>query len=385
METLADTPLEPHKCMRIVAHLLEWYARNQRALPWRGASAYGVWVSEIMLQQTQAATVIPYYLRFMEQFPTVQTLAEAPLEEVLKLWAGLGYYARARNLHKAAQIVVQRYGGELPQEKGALEALPGIGPYTAGAIRSIAFRQPHPLVDTNVARVLSRLFGVRGNAQSAATKAQLWRLAQQLVPTEEPGTFNQALMELGSLVCIPSDPRCEQCPLLEHCVAGHSSDPTAFPYLPTGRRSVPVNHCCVLIPDTEGRFLLVQRPPHGLWGGLWEFPRVVCEPKEKAELAALRAAKEVARLEVQLSKLLTRIKHGVMHYRITLYAYLTEPISPSPLQNQPNLKWVPMEAIPGYAMASPQAQVREALRNHLIGQTPLQTCLQIAFKFEKHT
>lgn len=388
METASEAPISGDLRERIVTDLLAWYLQNKRDLPWRGASPYGVWVSEIMLQQTQVATVIPYYLRFMERFPTVKALAEAPFEEVLRYWAGLGYYARARNLHRAAQILVERYNGELPTEPGAIESLPGVGRYTAGAIRSIAFNQPYPLVDANVARVLSRLFGVSGNLHSASTQARLWHLAEQLVPANEPGAFNQALMELGSLVCIPSDPRCERCPLLADCVAGNAPDPTAWPETPSGKRSIPAVHSSALICNEEGALLIVQRPPHGLWGGLWEFPRVVCATGETPLEGAHRAAREVAGLEVEALEPktfraaqgqvapLTRIKHGVMHYRITLHGYLMRPTtSVVPKEERPKA-WATSEALSRYPMPAPQAQLREAILNRL--HTPLhnaQPCL----------
>ncbi|CCW35672.1 A/G-specific adenine glycosylase [Chthonomonas calidirosea] len=392
MKAALNEPVTSDLRERIVTKLLEWYLQNKRDLPWRGASAYGVWVSEIMLQQTQVATVIPYYLRFMERFPTVRALAEASQEEVLRYWAGLGYYARARNLHQAAKILVERYGGELPTEPGAIESLPGVGRYTAGAIRSIAFHQPYPLVDANVARVLSRLFGVSGNLRSTSTQARLWNLAQQLVPENEPGTFNQALMELGSLVCIPSDPRCEQCPLLADCVAGNAPDPTAWPEASSNKRSLPVVHSSALICNEEGALLIVQRPPHGLWGGLWEFPRVVCSAGETPLEGAHRAALEVAGWEVTAMEPktlravqgqvapITRIKHGVMHYRITLYGYLMRPKAPvAPKEERPK-EWVTPEALSRYPMPAPQAQLREAVLNRLHAPLPnIQPC----FVFEE--
>ena len=209
---------------RIVTNLLSWYRLHKRDLPWRGASPYAVWVSEIMLQQTQVATVIPFFLRFLERFPTVEALAESPIEEILLHWAGLGYYARARNLHRAAQIVVTNHAGNVPDTPESIETLPGIGRYTAGAILSIAYNVPRPLVDANVIRVLSRVFGLRGDPKSGANQTALWSLAEQLVLTAQdaPGDFNQGLMELGALVCEPSEPQCERCPLLQDCVAGNS-------------------------------------------------------------------------------------------------------------------------------------------------------------------
>jgi len=353
---------------RIVANLIAWYQAHKRDLPWRGATPYAVWVSEIMLQQTQVATVIPFFLRFLERFPTVEALAETPIEEVLKYWAGLGYYARVRNLHRAAQIVVERHGGQLPQTALEIESLPGIGRYTSGAILSIAFQVPRPLVDANVIRVLSRIFGVHGDPKSTANQAVLWSLAEQLVPQELPGEFNQGLMELGALICSPADPKCERCPLLSDCFAGNSADPSALPEFPPGRATIAVTHCAALIRDSAGRFLIAQRPLHGLWGGLWEFPRVVCNPGETPAEGAARAAREVVGLEVEIGAQVGRIKHGVTHHRITLYGFDARPLTPHPVPQALDcaaFRWETPDALANHAFSSPQVLLREALHTYL--------------------
>ena len=353
--------------VRLVAALLAWYGVHKRDLPWRGASPYAVWVSEIMLQQTQVATVIPFFKRFLARFPTVEALAEAPVEEVLKSWAGLGYYARARNLHRAAQRVVAQFGGRVPDTPETIESLPGIGRYTAGAILSIAYGVPRPLVDANVIRVLSRVFGLRGDPKSSANQAALWSLAEHLVPTEAPGDFNQALMELGALVCEPAEPKCEGCPLLADCVAGNSPNPSALPEYPAGRATVAVTHSAALIRDEAGRVLIAQRPLHGLWGGLWEFPRVVCAPGESPQASAERAAREVVGLNVEIGNRIGRVKHGVTHHRITLYGFdarrRSQEDAPSPLACAA-VRWEPLEALDNFAFSSPQVLLRSALRTH---------------------
>ncbi len=352
---------------QIVASLLAWYRAHRRDLPWRGASPYAVWVSEIMLQQTQVATVIPYYLRFMERFPTVETLAAAPVEEALKHWAGLGYYARARNLHRAAQRVVERHGGQVPATPEEIAALPGVGRYTAGAILSIAYNVPQPLVDGNVIRVLSRLFGLRGDPKSAANQATLWGWAEQLVPQEAPGDFNQGLMELGALVCVPADPRCEGCPLLSVCVAGNSPDPTALPELAPGRAPISVTHSSALVRRGAGQILIVQRPLHGLWGGLWEFPRAVCRPGETPQEGAARAVAETVGLEVRIGARVERVKHAVTHHRITLYgfeAWLSAPDAahePRECAHTADARWERPDALPDYPFSAPQALLRTAV------------------------
>ncbi len=351
---------------QIATALTAWFLRHKRDLPWRGATPYGVWVSEIMLQQTQVATVIPFYLRFMERFPAVQVLAETPIEEVLKYWAGLGYYARARNLHRAAQKVVEEFGGEVPATPAEIESLPGIGRYTAGAILSIAYQVPRPLVDANVIRVLSRLFGVMGNPKSSANQEILWGLAEQLVPQTNPGDFNQGLMELGALVCEPVEPHCDTCPLLSFCVAGNSPDPTTLPELPPGKASIAVTHVSALIRNEAGQFLLFQRPLQGLWGGLWEFPRVVGRAGETPQEAGLRAGQEVVGRTLELTKQIAKIKHSVTHHRITLYGFLATLAEETPLEEVDNLRWVYPYELEEYALSAPQVLLRNAVQAFLV-------------------
>lgn len=364
------TAIPDNQRERIVADLLRWYRANKRDLPWRGASPYAVWVSEIMLQQTQVATVIPFFNRFLGRFPTVDALAQSPIEDVLKHWAGLGYYARARNLHRAAQAVVALHNSEVPDSPDIIQTLPGIGRYTAGAILSIAYNVPRPLVDANVIRVLSRVFGLRGDPKSTANQTALWSLATQLVEGAHnaPGDFNQGLMELGALICAPADPRCARCPLLADCVAGNSPDPSALPEFPPGRATIAVTHSSAIIRDEVGQVLITQRPLHGLWGGLWEFPRVVCASGETPQEGAIRAAREVAGLDARPGDKVGKVKHGVTHHRITLYgfeAFRTIPDAlPMPLDCA-DLRWVSPDALDDYAFSSPQSLLCEALRQYV--------------------
>ncbi len=373
VQTSALPELEPDKAKRMADNLTAWFRVHKRELPWRGADPYGVWISEIMLQQTTVAAVIPFYRRFMAQFPTLESLADAPLDEVLKYWAGLGYYARARNLHRAAQIVASQYEGKIPDVPDVIETLPGIGRYTAGAILSIAYNLPRPLVDANVIRVVSRLFGLTGDPKSAANQAALWHLAEKLVEASEtPGDFNQGLMELGALICNPSDPRCEQCPLLADCVAGNSPEPNRLPEFPPGKALISTAHSAAIIQNQNGDYLIVQRPIHGLWGGLWEFPRVVCESAESPEEGAERAAHEITGLTVRVGKRIGRIKHVVTHHRITLSGFLAErePQSQIPAPTGcADLRWEPLENLPNYAFSRPQVLLREAIDTALSRQT----------------
>lgn len=268
--------IDATQAARIRRRLLRWFDREQREMPWRGTSdPYRIWISESMLQQTQVATVIPYYERFVGRFPTVRSLAEANIDDVLSHWAGLGYYARARNLHAAARAVVKTFGGRLPETVEELTTLPGVGRYTAGAVASIAYDKQTPVVDGNVARVLARLFEIDEDVRSGSCRERVWDLAGRLMPRKRCGDFNQALMELGATVCLPGESaRCLLCPLRDDCAtreSGRVSD------LPVRTRPVAVQsetHVVAAI-EREGRWLFVQRPTDGLWGGLWEMPTAV--------------------------------------------------------------------------------------------------------------
>ncbi len=357
--------IHPAVRAQIAENLLIWYDQNKRALPWRGAEPYAVWVSEIMLQQTQVATALPFYDRFMKRFPSLQSLADAPQEDVLSHWAGLGYYARARNLHRAAQMVMQQHGGMVPNTAEALEALPGIGRYTSGAILSAAYNQQRPIVDTNVIRVLCRVFELKGDPRSAQNQKMLWSFAEQLVPVERPGEFNQAVMELGATVCNIDEPQCEKCPILRYCTAGNSADPSALPEYPPNRPAVNVTHSAAILKNVYDHYLIIQRPEHGLWGGLWEFPRVICEPGEPEIQAAARAVEEYLGVKPKIGKRLAKIKHTVTHHRITLYGYFAQLDSSllmdTVIEEKQSCRWVTLADMRKMPFSSPQAILREHL------------------------
>ena len=254
--------------------VLDWYDRHGRKdLPWqREPTPYRVWVSEIMLQQTQVAVVVPYFERFMTRFPALPDLAAAPVDEVLTLWSGLGYYARARNLHRTAVQVAKHHGGELPSTHAALAALPGIGRSSAGAVLSLALGQRHPILDGNVRRVLARAFGVDGWPGQAAVQAALWRLAERLTPAARVGPYNQALMDLGATLCTRAHPACHRCPLAARCVAHRDGRQRELP-APRPARRVPERHTLMILARApDGAVLLERRPPAGIWGGLWSLP-----------------------------------------------------------------------------------------------------------------
>ena len=281
--------------------LLAWFARHQRPLPWRSdPTPYRVWVSEIMLQQTQVATVLPYFKRFVRRFPDVRSLASAALDDVLAAWAGLGYYSRARNLHRAAGVIVRQRDAGFPDTLAGLLALPGVGRYSAGAILSIAFDKPAPILDGNVTRVLCRLFAIGGDPKSPANQRRLWQLAQQLVAPRRPSAFNQAMMELGALVCTPRAPACRLCPLAGECTAWATGRPERFPHA-TRKTRVQAERWAAAVVRSGGRALLTRRAEAGRWGGLWEFPGLIVPPDDDPA-RSLRT--------------MLRRKHGLTHLRL---------------------------------------------------------------------
>ncbi len=260
--------------MEFARQALDWFdAHGRKHLPWKeNPTPYRVWISEIMLQQTQVATVIPYYERFMARFPDIRALADAELDEVLQQWAGLGYYARARHLHQAARILCDRHGGEMPLEIALLRELPGIGRSTAGAILALAARQRQPILDGNVKRLLARFGAVEGWPGQSRVQAALWELAERYTPIERVADYTQAMMDLGAMVCASRRPHCAMCPLARDCVAHALGRETDFP-TPKPRRETPVRAIrMLLLQAANGEVLLERRPPVGVWGGLWSFP-----------------------------------------------------------------------------------------------------------------
>ena len=295
------------------ARLLAWFDHSGRHdLPWQHPpTPYRVWVSEVMLQQTQVATVIPYFERFMERFPDVQTLAAAPLDEVLALWAGLGYYARARNLHKAARQVVDERGGNFPDTLEAVMALPGIGRSTAGAILSLGSGQHHPILDGNCKRVLARVHTVEGWPGESAVLKELWRLAERYTPAERCRDFNQAMMDLGATVCTRARPACLLCPLNVGCEAYRTGTQEQYP-APKPRKELPIRRVRMLLLEREGAVLLQRRPPSGIWGGLWSLPE--CTPEADWEAVC----REQVGLEPLAWQALPVLRHTFSHFRLDI-------------------------------------------------------------------
>ena len=308
-------------CQMVHTRLLTWAETALRDLPWRRErTPYRVWVSEIMLQQTRVETVIPFFEAWMKRFPTVETLAHADLGQVLKCWEGLGYYARCRNLHRAAQIVLEQHDGQLPADRKALISLPGIGPYTAGAILSLAFGQDAAVLDGNVRRVLYRLLALDDDPQDKRTRDMLWGLADHCIPTGKAGRFNEALMDLGATVCKPRGPDCDLCPLNPVCRAYALGEPERYP--PVTRRA-PTPHFDVTagVIRRGDLLLIAQRPLDGLLGGMWEFPGGKREPGESLPECLARELREEMQIEVEVGRQLTVVKHAFTHFRITVYAF----------------------------------------------------------------
>jgi A/G-specific adenine glycosylase len=301
--------------------LLQWFDRHGRKhLPWQqNPTPYRVWVSEIMLQQTQVATVIPYYERFMARFPTVQALATAPSDEVLHLWTGLGYYARARNLHRAAQAIVRDHAGVFPRSIEATEALPGIGRSTAGAVLALSLNQRHPILDGNVKRVLARYFGIRGFPGELKIERQLWALADACTPAERVSSYTQAIMDLGATVCVRSRPSCLACPQHARCVAYRDGVQHELP-TPRPKKSRPARLAYALIArNADGAVLLERRPPSGVWGGLWTFPQF--DSREDA----LMWATQRLRVALDAVQSLAAYEHSFTHFDLTLHPLLVSP------------------------------------------------------------
>lgn len=301
--------------------LLRWYEKNKRNLPWRKTrDPYTVWVSEIMLQQTQVSTVIPYFERFMERFPTVKKLAGAAEEEVLALWSGLGYYRRAKLLHGGAKKVVQEFGGRLPQDVAQLRELPGIGAYTAGAVASIAFGKAEPLVDGNVVRVLSRVFALKGHAKENKLQKLIWDHAAELLPKKNPGDFNQALMELGATVCRAALPSCAQCPVADLCRAYRTGRPEDFPEPAPSHKTVRLKRM-VAVCRQSGKILLVRRRESRWFQGLWELPHDFFADSPNPYQGLTKFLNRSLGISLKTPQEIRPTEHSITHHRITSYAW----------------------------------------------------------------
>ena len=342
---------------KLSTSLLTWYRRHGRKLPWRDhPDPYAIWVSEIMLQQTRVDTVIPYFEKWMRLFPDVVTLADASERDVLNAWEGLGYYSRARNLHKAAKLVVSKYNGQLPRDLVELRSLPGIGRYTVGAIASMAFGMDEPALDGNLRRVYARLFDVADFADAPQGEGILWELAAKNLPKGQAGDYNQALMDLGAGLCLPKNPRCLPCPLTESCAARKNGTQELRPVLKP-KKAVPqyVHAAAVIIQ--RGRVLLAQRPADGLLGGMWEFPngRVAGDPARELT----RVLNAIYSIKGRRKEVLGVIKHAYTHFKVTVHAFRCEPVS---IPQNKYLKWVRLSQLDDYPMGRVDRQIANKIK-----------------------
>ncbi|HUI89857.1 MAG TPA: A/G-specific adenine glycosylase [Anaerolineales bacterium] len=338
--------------------LLAWYGRQARTLPWRGhPDPYAVWVSEIMLQQTRVATVIPYFRRWMERFPTVDDLAISSEQDVLNLWEGLGYYSRARNFLKAAKIVADRFDGQLPGALEALRQLPGIGRYTAGAIASMAFGLDEPTLDGNIRRVFARVFDIDIPVHSALGERALWNLAAEHLPKGRAGDYNQALMDLGAMICLPKKPQCLICPALKLCKAQQQGIQDQRPVLKPKRQG-PHHVLAAAVIVKNGRVLLAKRPSEGLLGGMWEFPNGQVDGASAGGLAnVLRRAYQ---LEIRRRAALGTFRHAYSHFKVTVHVFRCELVLMT--KNQ-NLKWARLKNLEDFPMGKVDRQISRLSRS----------------------
>jgi A/G-specific adenine glycosylase len=349
----------------LAKRLLDWFTRNRRDLPWRrDRDPYRIWVSEVMLQQTQAATVVPYFERFLQAFPTLTDLAAADEQDVLRLWEGLGYYRRARDLLRTARLLAATKGGRFPDDPAALHGLPGLGRYTRNAVLSQAFDQRLPILEANSVRVLTRLFGRTGDPRRGPEQRWLWAAAEALLPSRRAGDFNQALMELGALVCTPTSPRCGDCPLAKDCIARRLGLQAVIPMRVPPAEPTLVREAAVIVRRGE-QVLLLQRPPDGRWASLWEFPHGPLVEGEAPDGAAARLLRELTGLQARLGSELITLRHGVTRFRITLVCFEAEYLSGefrSAFYRQ--AVWLTPAELGAYPVSSPQRRLAKVLTDN---------------------
>ncbi|MEJ2587054.1 MAG: A/G-specific adenine glycosylase [Deltaproteobacteria bacterium] len=329
--------------------LLRWYHAHHRNLPWRSSrDPYHIWVSEVMLQQTQVNTVLPYFALFVERFPTLEALAGADLQEVLKTWEGLGYYARARNLHRAAQVVIEEMDGKIPESWTEFKTLPGVGNYIASAVQSIAFDHAHAVVDGNVKRVLARVFLMKSPVNHAASQRVFEETAGALMTHEKPGTYNQAIMELGALICKPRNPECKMCCLSQLCGAFRTGRADKYPKR-NKRKRVPTHRVATGVVWRNGTLLITRRKPDGLLGGLWEFPGGKVDKGEDPRDACIREIREETGIRIRVCGHMAFIKHAYTHFKIEMDVFQCEYESGKIRLNGPDaFRWIRLDEIQQY-------------------------------------
>ena len=337
--------------------LISWYRIHFRDLPWRKSdNPYAIWVSEVMLQQTQVATVIPYYEKFLKDYPDIKTLANTDLQKILKNWEGLGYYARARNLHRAADVIQHDHNGKVPHDYNTLRKLPGIGDYIASAILSIAFGKPFAVVDGNVKRVIARLLMIDHPVNKASSHNVFKRYADKLLDKMDPGSFNQAMMELGALICTPRNPDCPSCPVSNSCMAFGKKKTHIYPNRVRSPKT-PEYHIAVGVVFKNNRVLITRRKPHGLLGGLWEFPGGKVKTGETAQEACIREIKEEVNLDVEIDTFLKQVKHAYTHFKIVMDVFICRFVSGRVRLSGPvDFKWIKLFEIENFPL--PKANLK---------------------------
>ncbi|HEX5410301.1 MAG TPA: A/G-specific adenine glycosylase [Terriglobia bacterium] len=345
--------------------LLRWYQRRSRALPWRKSrSPYTVWISEVMLQQTQIETVIPYYQRFVREFPTVENLAKAPLERVLELWSGLGYYRRARNLHQAAQELMEKHGGHFPSEMELARTLAGVGDYTARAVLSIAYNQPFAVLDGNVARVMARLLALRGSVPQPEFRRRIEEGLDLLLSKRSPGNFNQALMELGQTICLPRSPRCSLCPLRHWCKGLKSGKPENFPD-PKPRRKSEQWHMAVAVLHRNQRVMLVRGLDDGLLDDLWNFPSAFGQSSSEALISLEEKLGKLLQTRCSLKGPAQELRHNITYRSIQVLVYQGFIPRAAPKNG---FRWVPTSAVESAAVSQLARKVAKTIDTARRGQ-----------------
>ena len=346
------------------ALLLDWFAGRRRDLPWRkNRSLYRVWLAEVMLQQTRVAAAEGYYRRFLKRFPSLASLAAAPLQEVLKVWQGLGYYSRARHFWLACRAVKENRGGRIPTDYAEFRKLPGVGDYTAAAVLSIACGKPLPAVDGNALRVVCRWRGIETDVRRSQTRKAVRAFLQEIIPSAAPGEFNEAMMELGALVCTPKNPVCGECPLQTNCHAYRRGLTAVLPF--RSKRPPPPLYQVALAVIVRGRRLYIQqRPEQGHLGGLWEFPGGKCRAGEKPELAVVRECREELAVEVEVLARLARVGHAYCHFHIVLHVFVCRLRGSAPRPRQPHA-WIRAADLDKYPFPSANHKFFPRLKEYI--------------------
>ncbi len=356
--------LDKNTLPRMRQKLLKWYDQNQRDLPWRTTTdPYHIWVSEVMLQQTQVDTVIPYYKRFLKRFPSLKTLADADLNDALKVWEGLGYYARARNLKKAAAAVLNDYQGQVPENEDSFRDLPGVGDYICAAVLSIAFYKPLAVVDGNVKRVLARLILIDKPVNNSKNHSTFSEAADLLLARRKPHLFNQAMMELGALICRPRNPDCKNCPFKQFCKAYLENRVEEFPKR-IKTKKVPTYHISAGVVFKKDKILITRRKPEGFLGGLWEFPGGKVQKREKPEETCKREIREEVNLGIEIIEHLTTVKHAYTHFKIIMDVFVCDYVKGRIKLNGPDdFRWINLKQTKNYPFPKANLKVLPFLKN----------------------